>query len=363
LQFKGKSASRLNRSLEASDHELEVMKDTILISIVVPMFNEEGNVATLTSRFEQIKESNPGFSFELIVVDDGSTDGTLPLLLSAARATEGVSVVSLARNFGSHHAISAGLSYADGDASIVLSGDHQEPVAIVGDFISRWKDGNEVVWGVRKSRDSEPRVSRWASAFFSRLLTRFSDVQNYPVKGPAVFLCSRRVTDELGRLKENHRNLVGLISWLGFSQDTIEFEVEPRRHGHSKWRPARKVKMAIDSFVQFSHAPIRLMTYVGGSFAVLGFVYASFLVIRRLGWDDPVLGWTSVTVLILIIGGLQLIMLGILGEYLWRSADEARQRPIFVIKLLEGPAAHRVSPELPKQFDSAATGQSSVLEE
>jgi dolichol-phosphate mannosyltransferase len=312
-----------------------------LISIVVPVFDEEENIPALMERFDEIKTANSIVDFEFLVVDDGSSDRTFALLTDAARSRSDLSVVALSRNFGSHYAITAGLAHAAGEAMIVISGDLQEPLHLIEEFLNRWSKGYEVVWGIRERRVERSRGARLASAAFTKLLTRFSDIPNYPPQGPSGFLCTKGVARALQQFPERNRNVAGLVAWLGFEQTTFMYQGEERRAGTTKWSPRQKVKMAVDSFVQFSFAPIRFMTYIGIVIALLGFAYAVFLSVRRLVWAEPVLGWTSVIVVVLILGGIQLIMLGVLGEYLWRTADESRRRPVYIVRQVLGPASDR----------------------
>lgn len=302
------------------------------VSVVVPVLDEEDNVPALLARFDEIAAANPGYDFEFVVVDDGSTDRTLEMLDKARTERDDLVVVVLSRNFGSHYAISAGLDEASGESMIVVGGDLQEPVELIGQFLERRRHGCDVVWGVRNQRIYRSRLARWASALFSRLLTGFSDLPDYPREGPSGFLCSRDVVDVVTRLPERNRNLLGLISWLGFNQCQVAFDIQDRAAGVSKWTTKKKVKMAVDSFVEFSFAPIRFMTYLGISVALLGFAYALLLVVRRLFWEVQLEGWTTVVVVVLVLGGLQLVLLGVLGEYLWRTADESRRRPLYIVR-------------------------------
>lgn len=303
-----------------------------LVSVVVPLLNEEENIPALLDRFDEVVAANPDYGFEFVVVDDGSTDGTLEQLRKGCLDREEVVIVVLSRNFGSHYAISAGLAEASGADVLVLGGDLQEPVDLVARLLERRRAGCDVVWAVREQRANTSRVARWLSALFTRLLTRYSDLGSYPADGPSRFACSGDVADIVTKLPERNRNVLGLVAWVGFVQCTISFQIGSRQAGTSKWGTARKVKMAIDSFVEFSFAPIRFMSYAGLVVALLGFAYAVVLTIRKLFFDVPFVGWTTVVVVILVLGGFQLMVLGVLGEYLWRTADESRRRPLYIVK-------------------------------
>ena len=303
-----------------------------LVSIVVPVLDEADNISAMMRRFDEILAANRDYRFEFVVVDDGSTDQTLELLRKHAESRSDLAVVVLSRNFGSHAAISAGLAEAAGDCAIVIGGDLQEPPELVGTLLQEWEIGYDVVWGVREQRVGQRFFGRFLSGTFTKLLTRLSDLDNYPAEGPSGVLCSRQVIDVVLRLPERNRNVLGLMAWSGFRQGRVQYRQQERAAGETKWSRPKKLKLAVDSFVQFSFLPVRLMTYSGLAIAALGFIYAIFLIVRRVFAETGVEGWTTVVVLVLIVGGVQLVMLGVLGEYLWRAVDEARGRPLYVVR-------------------------------
>ncbi len=312
------------------------MKRDTLVSIVIPVFNESENIDALLTRLLDIERENPAYLFEFIAVDDGSRDDTLRLLQGAVADQPNLTVVELSRNFGSHSAITAGMSAATGNCVAVLGADLQEPITLVGSFLEAWENGSDIVWGVRESRSGEAGVSPYLSSLFTRLLTGAAHLDGYPEEGPSGVLCDRRVIEAVLSMPERNRNVLGLIAWSGFSQSRVAFELSPRNAGSSKWTMRKKIKLAVDSFVQFSFTPIRVLAAIGGIVALLGFAYAAFLIVRSLVFSVSVPGWTTVVVLVLIIGGLQLVMLGVLGEYLWRNVDETRHRPLFIVKSVTG---------------------------
>lgn len=301
-----------------------------LVSLIVPMFDESENIPHLIEHIDRIRSANPSYDFELIAVDDGSLDSTSEKLRAQAPEDWKFTIVRLARNFGSHSAASAGFEYSNGDCVVVLGADMQEPVDVVGKFLDAWEQGSEVVWGIRASR-AQAGLSLVASRFFSWLFNRFSEIESYPAQGPSAVLCARPVVDAVNSLRERNRNLYGLIAWVGFRQAVITYDQRPRLMGRSKWSRRKLFKLALDSFVQFSSSPIRAAGIVGGVVALSGFMYAAFLIVRVTLGSSPPEGWTTVVVLVLIIGGLQLMFLSLFGEYLWRTTDEARQRPLYVI--------------------------------
>ena len=302
-----------------------------LVSLVIPMFNEVDNVSALVDQYEELLRRHAAYEFELVAVDDGSSDGTPGVLAERIKAGRRATIVQLARNFGSHQAVSAGLDLAVGDCAIVLGADLQEPPELVDQFLEAWRDGFDVVWGVRRTR-AQRGLSTLLSRSFSRLFHRYSEIKTYPVDGPSGVLVSRVVLDRLGQLLERNRNVYGLIAWLGFASKEVRYDQLPRRAGRTKWTRGGLFRLAIDSFVEFSSAPLKAATVTGFLIAVLGFLYAIFLAIRAVAVGTAPEGWTTVTVVLLVLGGIQLLMMGVIGEYLWRTADEARRRPVYVIR-------------------------------
>ena len=317
-----------------------------LVSVLYPVLNEEENARDLAERMLVLTQGNPAYAFEFVVVDDGSTDNTAAVLRQSIAPGIVLRIITLARNFGSHAAISAGLELVAGDAVIILGADLQEPPELVTDFLTLWEAGWETVWGIRRERKVPSWKSRLASAVFSKLLYRFSELKTYPPEGPSGALCDREVIDAVLAMPERNRNIYGLIAWVGFRQTRCEFDQAERRAGRSKWTTSKLIKLAIDSFVQFSATPIRFMSYAGMTFAGAGFLYALVLAVRGVFSSRAPEGWTTVVVIVLLLGGLQLVMLGVLGEYLWRGVHEARERPLFI--------ARKPAPDLPPTTASSA---------
>ena len=301
------------------------------VSIVVPMLDEIRNVAALMARFRRLGELHPEYRFELVAVDDGSTDGTPQLLRETIEESDRVVLIELSRNFGSHYAISAGLQHARGACAIVVGADLQEPLELIGHFLERWSEGYEVVWGIRRSR-STSGLRSLPSRAFSRLFHRYSEISTYPAEGPSGVLCDRLVIDAVNELKERNRNVLGLIAWVGFRQTRVEYDQLPREAGDSKWSSRSLLKLAVDSFAQFSATPLRAAGLLGFLFASVGFAYATGLILYVVLGGSPPVGYPTVVVLILVLGGVQLVVLYVIGEYLWRTTDEARDRPPYVLR-------------------------------
>ncbi|WP_167736112.1 glycosyltransferase family 2 protein [Nocardioides sp. 503] len=303
-----------------------------LVSIIVPALDEAPNVPGLIERFGHLAQAHAGYDFELVVVDDGSTDGTADLVVAGADPAHRTVVVRLARRFGSHYAISAGFEACHGDAAIVLGADLQEPPSLIDDFIAGWESGSEVVWGVRRTRAGRSWTQEAFSKTFSVLFTRYAELQNYPAEGPSGVLVDRCVIDEVAKMPEHNRNVLALIAWLGFTQTRVDYDQVARTHGESRWTRRRMLQLAVDSLIQFSSMPLRLCTFAGLGVALLGVLYAIFLVVRVLVGVETPPGWSTVLVAVLLLGGMQLTVVGVIGEYLWRAVEETRARPLFVVR-------------------------------
>lgn len=298
-----------------------------LITIVIPVYNEEENLPIVHERLRQYA-SGLRHDFEFVFVDDGSSDGSFAILKALAKQDGRVKIVQFSRNFGSHAACFAGLLNARGDACAFLSADLQDPPEMLDEFIGEWERGSEVVIGVREWGAGSSRIFQ---KIYYRLVRRFA-LSNMPEGGTDVFLIDRKVVDAVTAMGEKNTSVFGLILWSGFNQTVLQYRKQERQRGVSKWTLGKKIKLFIDTFVSFSYFPIRTISVVGMAFALLGFVYALIVVANRLFRSVPVEGWTSLMVVVLVVSGVQLIMIGMLGEYLWRSFDESRKRPQFIIK-------------------------------
>jgi dolichol-phosphate mannosyltransferase len=296
------------------------------------MLDERENVDGLCDRMALIQRDNSAFDFEFVLVDDGSSDGTGDAILARIQQTFDLRLIVFSRNFGAHAACTAGLDACRGDCAIVIGADLQEPPALVTQFLDRWTGGAEIVWGIRDRRAVESRLGPWVSRIFSKLFYRYSDLKSYPAAGPSGVLVDRAALEVFRRLLERHRNVYGLIAWVGFRQEQVLYAQLARAAGRSKWTLGKLLKLAIDSFVEFSYMPVRLVSALGFVVAGIGFVYAALLGVRALIGSHGPTGWTTVMVVVLILGGLQLLTLGVLGEYIWRGADETRGRPLYVIR-------------------------------
>jgi glycosyltransferase involved in cell wall biosynthesis len=302
-----------------------------LISITIPSYNEEDNLPALYDRLKHVTGSSED-TFEFIFVDDGSTDSSFQILEELSKKDSRVKVIRFSRNFGSHAACLAGLQQSRGDACTFLSADLQDPPEVLQTLINEWKKGYEVVIGVR---EWEKVSARLFPKLYYKMVRQFA-LKNMPEGGTDVFLVDRKVVDAITSIQEKNTSIFGLILWSGFNQTLVQYKKGLRQKGVSKWTFGKKIKLFIDTFVSFSYFPLRMISVIGILFAILGFIYAFIIIFNRLFFSVPVEGWASLMVVLLVVSGAQLIMLGILGEYLWRNFDETRKRPLFIIDKIIG---------------------------
>jgi dolichol-phosphate mannosyltransferase len=305
------------------------------LSLVIAAYNEELNLLKLYERIARVDWRGCGVEIEIIIVDDHSRDRTPEILRDLASRDPRVKWLRFSRNFGSHKAFTAGLEFASGDAAVILAADLQDPPECVPAMLQKWRDGAKVVWAVRGAREGETRFNKISARLYYMLMRRYA-IADLPQTGADFLLMDRVVMDALRASPERNTSLLALIQWMGFEQAQIIYTKEARQAGVSKWTFSKRIKLAVDSFVSFSYMPIRLMSLMGFVSASLGFLYALFLIVRRIVYESPIEGWTSLICVVLIMSGLQLIMLGVLGEYLWRAFDESRRRPRFIIEASHG---------------------------
>jgi dolichol-phosphate mannosyltransferase len=302
-----------------------------LVAIVVPVFDERDNLRRFHEAVTDVMRSLADYDWEFVFVDDGSGDGSFEVLNALRAHDDRVLALRLPRNFGSHVAIAAGIDYCRGDAVVVMAADLQDPPALIRDFVDRWRAGFHVVWGARTGRD-DGRLRSWAMSMFYRLVRRFA-IPTYPKGGTGSFcLISRPVIDAFRQYHERNRLTFGLIAWSGFRETCVPYHRPRRLVGSSSWTVRRMLKAAIDTFVSFSFLPIRTISFLGLLVSFLSFVFGFYVVINKLFFGTRVEGWTSVMLAVLLLGGVQLLMIGVLGEYLWRILDEARARPLYIVE-------------------------------
>jgi polyisoprenyl-phosphate glycosyltransferase len=301
-----------------------------LLSVIVPCANEEQVLhetnRRLIAALEQIR-----FDFEIIYVDDGSTDSTPDLLRELQARDTRLRVVRLSRNFGHQIAITAGLEHASGDAVVIVDADLQDPPEVISEFVERWQQGYDVAYGVRSERDGETAFKLWSANLFYRFINRLSDT-HIPCDTGDFRLMDRAVVDALLSMPERDRFVRGMVSWIGFSQIAVPYRRAPRLAGVTKYPLMKMLRFALDGVLSFSTLPLRLATWIGmaaSGLAVIGIFYALAARLFAHGW---VKGWTSILIAVLFVGGVQLVCLGVMGEYVGRIYGEAKRRPLYLVR-------------------------------
>lgn len=310
--------------------------DVKRISVVVPVYYNEG---TLEALYERLCAMHEGLAdkagLEIILVDDGSGDRSREILEGlAARDPERVRSVLLSRNFGSFNAILAGLTYATGDCIAIISADLQDPPEMIPTMYERWEAGDRTVMAVREKRE-DPLLTRMFSNISYAILRRLA-LRDFPRGGFDFVLVDRQVRNIIVDIGERNTFLMGLIVWVGFTQSQIHYTRRSREDGESRWTFWKKFKYLVDSILAFSYAPMRFMSAIGFLLAFLGLCYALFLIIQRLTFHADVPGWTALMVVVLVLFGFQFVAMGVTGEYIWRTLDEVRRRPAFIVDRVIG---------------------------
>ena len=303
-------------------------------SVVVPLHDEEESLPELYRRLATVLESLGG-DWELVLVDDGSRDRSFEIMLELRERDPRVKVVRLSRNFGHQVAITAGIDLASGDAVIVMDGDLQHPPEVIPELVARWREGYDVVYGVMTERAGETWFKRWTARCFYRLLGRMSDLEVPPSAGD-FRLVDRRAVNAFTSLRERNRYVRGMFSWIGFRQAGVPYSAPARAAGQTKYTVPRMTRLALHGILSFSNAPLRLVLALG--FVVSGFAIAEaiYALVGKFGGFYTVSGWASIVFVVSLLGGIQLIVLGVIGEYVSLIYDEAKRRPIYVIREQHG---------------------------
>ena len=327
-----------------------------VISVIVPIFNEEEVIPELHRRMAAVL-GNIGQPWELVCVNDGSRDASLSMLLSLREQDARVKIINFSRNFGHQIAITAGMDYALGDAIAIIDADLQDPPELIGEMFDKWREGYEVVYAVRAHRQGESRFKLWTASAFYRLLRRITDVE-IPVNTGDFRLIDRQVLLTMRRLREKHRFMRGLSSWVGFRQIGIEYQRAERFAGDTKYPLSKMLRLTLDAITSFSYLPLRLSTYFGFFLALASLVGIVTTIALRLSGNNAFFGQASTLVAVLFLGGIQLIFLGVIGEYLARIYDDVKARPLYVVSRAYGYAdlaEHRNSPRSPANLSEPDT--------
>ncbi|XLZ69821.1 glycosyltransferase family 2 protein [Massilia sp. SR12] len=302
-----------------------------LISLVAPFYNEERGAAAFFERVAGVIATLPQYRFEVIAVNDGSRDNTLAELEAAHRRYDFVHVVDLSRNFGKEAALTAGLDRANGDAVVPIDSDLQHPPELIADMLEQWNKGAEVVLARRNDRVTDGQMQKLSANFFYRIHNKISDIDIPPDVGD-FRLMDRAVVQALRQLPENRRFMKGLFAWVGFRTVTVPYDVDVRHSGTTSFNMWKLWNFALEGITSFSTAPLRVWTYIGAAASALAMLYAGAVIIKTLLWGIDVPGYASLMVASLFLGGVQLVGIGVLGEYVGRIYSEVKRRPVYLVR-------------------------------
>ncbi len=305
-------------------------KKSILLSAVVPMYNEEGGIDMFFERLEPVLEAITE-DYEIICIDDGSTDATMDELLAHRSRNSRIKIINLSRNFGKDVALSAGLDYATGQAVVPLDADLQDPPELIAEMMEKWREGYEVVYARRSNRKSDTATKRVTAGWFYRIHNAIADI-SIPDNAGDFRLIDQRVNVALQNLPERTRFMKGLFAWVGFKQASVEYVREERAHGDSKWQYWKLWQFALDGITGSTTFPLRIWTYVGFVVSLTAFVLSTLLTIRTIFYGVDVPGYASLMVSVLFLGGINILATGIIGEYIGRIFTEVRRRPLYLVR-------------------------------
>lgn len=307
-----------------------------IVTILVPCFNEENSLGLLYDRLRSIKEKiSNQYKCKILLINDGSKDNTLLRMRELHQKDSSVSYISLSRNFGKENAMLAGLDYADGDAVILMDADLQDPPELIPQMLEEWEKGYDDVYARRRTRAGETWFKKASAHWYYRILQKFADI-DIPADVGDFRLLDRQAVDALCSLRERQRYTKGLFSWIGYNKKELLFDRDPRAVGNSKMNFFKLFGLAVDGITSFSVAPLRLASILGLVISTIAFFYLLFVIVKTLLYGDPVAGYPSMISIILFMGGIQLIVLGIIGEYVGRIFNEAKGRPDYLVSEFNG---------------------------
>lgn len=301
-------------------------------SLITPAHNEAPNLPLMYDRLAEVLN---GIDWEWVVIDDNSKDETFDVITALSKKDNRIKGVRLARNVGSHLAIFCGLELASGKCMAVMASDLEDPPELLPEMIENWKSGSKIIWATRKKPPKKSVIYTFFANFFHIFTRKFIGLGDMPKGGADFFLIDESVAEHVCRFKEKNLSLFALLAWLGMESTSIVYEKQIRVHGRSSWTLGKRAKLVIDTLVSFSHLPLRLMSLIGICAVTIGFVLG-IEILYNAYFGTPPEGFTFLAIIILFLGGAQIVMLGILGEYLWRTLDEARDRPRFLIDKMVG---------------------------
>lgn len=300
------------------------------VSLLIPAYNEEDSLGLLYNELNKVIDTIPGYEFEILFVNDGSNDNTLDILRNLQKRDSRINYISFSRNFGKETAMAAGFDYVSGDAVVIMDADLQDPPQLIKEMILYWEEGYDDVYAKRRSREGETWFKKFTSSAFYRLLQRMTKIPIQEDTGDFRLL-DRRAIESLKKLREKQRYTKGMFSWIGFNKKEILFDRKPRAAGETKWNYLKLFNLALEGVTSFTTFPLRISTILGILVSIFSIVYMFVILIKSMIWKDPVKGYPSMMVTILFLGGVQLISLGIIGEYIGRIFNETKYRPLYII--------------------------------
>lgn len=319
--------------MKPEQRQLALQHKTVSISCIVPVYNEEAVAAGFIRELQQVLRSHSQH-FEIIVVDDGSRDGTLASLRQLPKDYH-VKLLGLSRNFGKEVALTAGLEHCTGDVVILMDADFQHPVSVIPEFLRQWAQGYDMVYGVRTDRESESYIKRNLARLFYWLMQKITNI-DIPNNAGDFRLMDRKIVEALKEFPERTRFMKGLYAWVGFKSIGVPFEVQDRAAGKSSWGLARLAELAITGITSFSDVPLRVWGFIGFVISLISLIYAIYIVTVTLLFGADLPGFPTLVVAIMFLGGIQLLSIGILGEYIARIFTEVKQRPKYLLQIKEG---------------------------
>ena len=301
------------------------------ISILIPAYNEQEVLHHLYERLNKLAGQTPGYTFEFLFINDGSRDRTLEIIKNYAEKDERVSYVNLSRNFGKEIAMIAGLDHVTGDATVIIDADLQDPPELIPRMITYWEEGYDDVYAKRQSRAGESWLKKITSGVYYKILQKSTNIPIQQDTGDFRLL-SKRCVQSLRQFRESQRNAKGMFSWIGYKKKEILYDRDPRVAGVTKWNYAKLVDLAIDGITSFTTAPLRISSILGVIVSFAAFVYIIFLIVRTIFYGSDLAGYPSMMAVILFLGGIQLLSLGVIGEYIGRIFNETKNRPLYLVE-------------------------------
>ena len=301
------------------------------ITILVPAYNEQEVLESLYQRLGKLANDNKSFEFEFLFVNDGSRDKTLEIIQHYAKTDYRVAYVNLSRNFGKEIAMIAGLDYVTGDAAVIIDADLQDPPELIPKMIKYWQEGYDDVYAKRNSREGETWLKKASSQWFYKILQKTTHIPIQKDTGDFRLL-DRRCVEALKQIRESERYTKGMFSWIGYKKKEIAYDRDPRAAGETKWNYSKLINFAIDGITSFTTAPLRISSFLGFIVSLVAFIFIIIIIVKTTLFGDPVSGYPSLMAVVLFLGGLQLLSLGVIGEYIGRIFNETKQRPLYFVE-------------------------------